>query len=1010
VNDTTAGATADVNPPYLENEAPAPGAAGVPFDTDLAFDISDDGSGVDQSTIVVEVNGVDVTADCTIAAKGDAHVGVSYDPTVDFGYNQTVTVHVVASDDSGNPMDATYQFDTVTDTQAPQVTQKDFSATEGWVSFHLTDDISGVDTPTIAFTIGGTDVTADCTIDDTDPLDVSVLYTATAGWAYNVQLDFAVTCSDVAGNDIDPAEEWSEQSQADATDPQIDQFNPADGATDISVATDISCRVRDSDSGVDQSSVTMTVEGEDVTADIDFKALDDKGVASLEVTYTPPADLAWETEINVHVEAADDVGNTATEDWSFTTEAQPTFTISGETTDVNGDPLVGVQVTADGQSVLSDGNGVYRITGLLAETYTVTPTKDEYDFTPTSSQQTVGPSQQHVDFVGTLRTYSISGNVSVAGTGLAGVEVTDGTRTATTDANGDYTLAGMPSGTYSVTCNEDLDGDGHSDYRYTPASQTVNVEGAAATDVDFTAAATTYTVSGTISDSSGDRIAGVTVTAAEVGAAAAGKQLSAVTNEAGRYTIAGVTASTVELTPAKSGLAFDPETHQATVPPDSTDNDFVAYTEFTHSFPAGLNMLGVPCTPPAGREEAADVFGTTSVARWDVAASPPQYVTSADHRGHPEMQVRPGAGFFVNFAAATDLVIPGDPVPGGGTFSLSLDVGWNILANMYETALPLRNVNAVAGGEIRPFAFVYDNVTGSYLMVSRERALNAARNYLEAWEGAWFRAVGTGTSVIVTEPGAVASAGLVSGADAGAKVAESGWLVPIVAQAAGRADLTTLAGVGSGDDARGYVVHNPPRAPSSVDVYFTTKSGQRLAHDVRAQSAGSTVWPFVVETDLPQTTVQVSLPDLSSVPNDLAVYLVDVDAERRMYARTLPGYSFTSAEDGAKRHFELVIEPRGTDNLVIKSASVQLAQAGAVVTYEMSKSCQVSIEVLNIAGRGIRHLLTDKAAPAGHGEQVWNLRSDSGTMAPSGAYLVKIAATAENGQRVQALRTLQVTR
>ncbi len=373
--------------------------------------------------------------------------------------------------------------------------------------------------------------------------------------------------------------------------------------------------------------------------------------------------------------------------------------------------------------------------------------------------------------------------------------------------------------------------------------------------------------------------------------------------------------------------------------------------------------------------------------------------------------MRPGAAFFVNFDEPTDLSVPGSPVSDGGTFSLGLSAGWTMVGNMYEVALPMANINATAG-QVRPFAFIYDTATGSYQMISRQVALNSARNYLQPWEGAWFRALGAGVSLTVTAPAGVSSADLVSGPAAKAEVSDGGWLVPIVARAAGRADLTTIAGVGSGDDASGYIVHNPPKAPSSVDVYFTTGEGQRLAHDVRPQSgAASMVWPFVVETDLSETEVEVLLPDLSAVPNEFAVYLVDADANRRMYARTMPAYSFTSGANGARRHFRLEVEPRGTDNLVIKSASVQATKgAGAVVTYEVTKSCEVSIQVLNIAGRQVRQLVVGKAVGAGTAKEVWNLRSDGGTTAPNGEYLVRIEAVGADGQRVQALRRVHVAR
>jgi len=94
------------------------------------------------------------------------------------------------------------------------------------------------------------------------------------------------------------------------------------------------------------------------------------------------------------------------------------------------------------------------ISGLAAGTYTVTPSLAEYTFAPTSSEQTVNETVGNatdVDFVGTQKTYSISGTVTNAGDPLAGVEVTADGHADTTAADGTYTIAGLVAGTYTVT-------------------------------------------------------------------------------------------------------------------------------------------------------------------------------------------------------------------------------------------------------------------------------------------------------------------------------------------------------------------------------------------------------------------------------------------------------------------------------------------------------------------------------------------------------------------------------
>jgi len=679
---------------------------------------------------------------------------------------------------------------------------------------------------------------------------------------------------------------------------------------------------------------------------------------------------------------------------------EPTFEIRGLITDSAGDPLPGVAVSADGQTVSTDGNGAYRLLGLVAGTHTVTPTFAEYDFAPISQDVTVGPDARDVDFTGTIRTYTVSGTITRGGAGVQGVAVSDGTRSALTDVDGNYTITGVPNGVYTLTPTRDLGNDGFQDFTYTPQTRTVNVEGANLAGEDFTATIVTYTISGTISDNAGNRIAGVTVSDGT---------RTAITNEAGQYTISGVSASTVTVTPTKAGIAFDPETRQVTVPPASTGNNFIAYTEFRQRFGAGLQMVAVPAAPPANRDRAVDVFQTTALARWDASSTPQGYVSGQGSPDALQLEVRPGSAFFVNFPGVTDVAVPGDAVANSGTFSVGVSTGWNMIGNPWETALPLANISGAGGTQVRPFAFIWDSGVGSYRLVTPTAAFNAARTYVDAWEGAWFKTTGAAGTLTLAAPSGIASA-MLDGADADISAPTNGWLVDIVASVADRADLTTVAGVGSGNAAEGYRVDNPPMLPNSVDVYFTGNGADRLAHDIRPQSADAMVWPFAVETDIANAEVAVTLPDLSAVPADMAVYLTDVDSGKRMYARTLPAYTFTSGADGALRHFELEIAPRGADNLAIRTASVQAAGGGMMVTYDVSSAASVSIQVLNIAGRNVRSLVQSRAVPAGINEQAWDMRSADGTLVPNGSYLIKIEAVAENGQRVQALRPAQIAR
>ena len=85
-------------------------------------------------------------------------------------------------------------------------------------------------------------------------------------------------------------------------------------------------------------------------------------------------------------------------------------------------------------------------------------------------------------------TSRISGSVTLDGSGLSGVSVTDGTRTVTTAADGTYTITAVPAGTYTVSAAKN-------GYVFTPASLSVTMSGVPVTGKDF-AAAVTYMVVG----------------------------------------------------------------------------------------------------------------------------------------------------------------------------------------------------------------------------------------------------------------------------------------------------------------------------------------------------------------------------------------------------------------------------------------------------------------------------------------------------------------------------------
>lgn len=77
-------------------------------------------------------------------------------------------------------------------------------------------------------------------------------------------------------------------------------------------------------------------------------------------------------------------------------------------------------------------------------------------------------------------TFTISGTITLSGSGLSGVSVSDGTRSAATDSSGNYTITSVPNGIYTVTPTK-------SGNTFTPATLSVTVSEANQVGKNFSA-------------------------------------------------------------------------------------------------------------------------------------------------------------------------------------------------------------------------------------------------------------------------------------------------------------------------------------------------------------------------------------------------------------------------------------------------------------------------------------------------------------------------------------------
>ncbi len=988
--------------PVISSMMPTDGAVEVPLGTNITFRVSDADSGIDITSLDVQVtvNGDPAAVDVNTDDQG-TFIQVDVVPVDPFGWNDTVAIAVEVSDNvlapDTNTASAAWTFAMVTDTINPVVERQDPAdgATGVGISlpitFHLTDDISGVDVSTLVVTLNGDDISEDVTTNEVNGTrDIGCSYTATDRLQYSTTYTVVVTVSDFAGNSSG-AITWSFDTAEDTGGVLIDQFKPAKNAIEVPIDTDISMHMTDTQSGVNSDSIRLWINGVEVSNQL-IKEIE--GV-SVTVTYDPTDDFPYSTEIFVRVYVEDNTGNVTDTTYKFTTVGPQTYVITGRVLTADNVPIAGVTVTCDGKEETTDGNGSYVISGVLEGTYTVTPTKEEWLFDPVSREVPVGPDDASgINFTGTLITYEISGRVTDRdGNGIAGVNIArSGAESVQSDENGDYLIEGLRRGQYTLTPSLQY-------HHFEPVNRVIEIVAADIAGADFTVIPDTFSISGTVYNSVGQRVQGVQVTNGDA---------VAVTDVAGRYTLSNLQMGTHILTASKVGfklLVADSSLAQLTVtlPPDYDGADFTAYYELSNSFPAGYNLVGVPGNPID--PNPTHVFSTNSVARWNPQASPPGYVLGTTGGDTSFMRVRPGYGYFVRFDAPTDISIAAEPTDTSRPVNIGIGLNWNMIANPFANPTAFADFQPTIAGGIRPYAYVYNNATGSYDLISSRASINAIRDNLQPWEGAWVLCVAGGTSLTITPSvQATAADGKVEPADIGA-----GYIIPVVASANGRSDTCSVAGVIPGAGAE-HTLPNPPTAPATVDVYFVNDSGEQLSRDIRSHTKLADTFDFVVSSAVGPADVAVSLPDLSTVPHKYEVMLTDLDADKTIYARTMQSYSYRCVAESGLRHFRIAVQPRSVGSLNIATAAATQQAGAAVISYSISQACHVSVTIRNIAGRCVKVLAADKVTAAGLQTETWNLSSDAGTKVPAGPYLVEIQARADNGQQARAMARFNLNR
>ena len=314
----------------------------------------------------------------------------------------------------------------------------------------------------------------------------------------------------------------------------------------ITVPGTITGTVTDAEDGSRIAGATVTAGARTTTTD----AAGEYVIAEVEPdSYEVTASKAGYESSSLMVTVSE--GDTAVADLSLTWITVP-GAITGTVTDADdGSAIAGATVTAGTRSTTTDAAGEYVIAEVAPDTYEVVASKAGYE----SSSLVVTVSEGATAVADLSLTWiivpgTITGTVTDAedGSRIAGVTVTAGTRTTTTDAAGEYVIAEVEPGSYEVVASKAA-------YESSSLMVTVSEGHTAVADLSLTWIIVPGMITGTVTDAEdGSRIAGATVTAGT---------RTTTTDAAGECVIAEVEPDTYEVTASKEG--YESSTSSVTV-------------------------------------------------------------------------------------------------------------------------------------------------------------------------------------------------------------------------------------------------------------------------------------------------------------------------------------------------------------------------------------------------------------------------------------------------------------
>lgn len=385
-------------------------------------------------------------------------------------------------------------------------------------------------------------------------------------------------------------------------------------------------------------------------------------------------------------------------------------------------------------------------------------------------------------------------------------------------------------------------------------------------------------------------------------------------------------------------------------------------------------------------------------------------------------------------------VLPADTASGGRI--TNLEFGWNLIGNPYNYPIQLSTIVAVAQDNPEESFTFQDLITLGFITpslaywqrdandpnIGSYRYTEGVLDYLQPSTGYWIY-VSTIRPIRLVWPG-VFTEGLPNSGRAPKaaptreqwKQTDKQWRLQLAAQTNLSLDDQNFVGVaGSAKDVNLLRAPKPPMAPQGrnaregrVELSIEDQVGGKPMRMARAfiDKMARKEWKVFVKTD-GAAEVNLTWPNLTTIPKNVRVRLIDKATSTTRDLRSASGYSFRMDRAGT-REFTLVMEPGGASRAVIGNVVVTRPSrdkaAPFTINYTLSADATTSIRILAGTGKEIFAVSRGRSDRSGQNSATWAMRDNANRAVAPGQYRVEILAETANGERVRKIVPVNVVR